>query len=241
MKKTDNIEVTSFKDAIYISTKYEKYRTSIIGEAVYILGEGEKIEDQFTTTEKDFLLPLVNLCDELIESKIIPEPGPGAFTKAIFDANCHAKIIEWCNAFGLPFPTSQAAAVRCRTTNTTYPAFSVEDFIVNAFRVHSMFYKWQKGIKTDTYLFDCNGCVLYSLSQKNGKPAMTLIFPDAFSVARVQLALTALNPTTAYKFVMQCKMCGKWFFGRKNARYCEDPCKRQDFYKQKKKETGVKA
>lgn len=260
----DNIIVTNLRDSLFVSKKYEKYTVEEVDGILTVIGRGRVVEDKFRGPDKEVLVSLMNLSDDLMaEAKryktinnghdkknftcsrvptidgIIKHDHGALLNWMGHDEACQKLILSWCNKFGLP-------------VEEAYPetGFELEPFLFQLFRLNKKINEWfngndgerQKEFKTIKYVM--SGKLIYDIDIIDGEPKMTIILPSVLDLARLQLVLSMCNPS-GDETVIQCQVCLRWFLGNPKKKYCGKPCNKMTAYRKRKKEEeanqGVKA
>lgn len=242
MAKQSDIIVTDYKDAIFVSVKYEQYEIVDTGEGAYIRGHGAKKEDKLKVYDKTALVSLLNLCEDL-EALIakkewstcgnagekmslmrisLGEAGAERANLILHDGQCRARVIKWCNQYGLPLDEESPGT-----------GSSLERFIFSLLYLSTKFHELQEGYRSDrAFKYVMSGRLIYDIDIIEGVPKMSVVFKSIVELAQLQLGLSLINGT-GEDTVIQCKCCGRWFVGNSKRRYCGDPCTKQNAYKKR--------
>lgn len=257
--KKNNIIVTDFRDSLFVSKKYEKYTVEEADGILKVFGSGRIIEDKFRGPDKQILVSLMNLADDLmVEAKryeainsghdkknftcsCVPtidgiiKHNHGALLNWIgHDEACQKLILSWCDKYGLPVEEARPGS-----------GFELEPFLCQLFRLYKKFNEWiNDPPESKTFKYVMSGRLIYDIDIIDGVPEMTIVFPSVLDLARLQLSLTMCNPSDS-ETVIQCQVCSRWFVGNSRMKYCGDPCNKMTAYRKRKKEEeanqGVKA
>lgn len=243
--KQNDIIVTDYKGACFVSVKYERYEIVDTDDGAYIFGRGEKREDKIKGYDKTALVSLLNLCEtlqQIVPNKVTEEPqqkaeltrfavdlirngssGVGYYNRIVHDPACREAVVCWCKKYGLPLEEGSPGM-----------GSSLEGFILSLFRLSHNFSGYQEACFSDAaYKYIASGTMHYDLDIVDGTPKMTIIFRSIVELAHVQLALSAIN-NTGSEVLVQCQCCGRWFVGNSRMKYCQDPCTKESAYKKRK-------
>lgn len=246
--KQNDIIVTDYKGACFVSVKYERYEIVDTDNGAYIVGRGEKREDRIRGYDKTALVSLLNLCETLQQKApgqntvnqwskessaeltrfavdLIQNgaSGAGYYNRIVHDPVCREAVVDWCRRYGLPFEEESPGL-----------GSSLEGFIFSLFKLSHDFSGYQEACFSGVaYKYITSGTMRYDLDIVDGTPKMTIIFRSIIELAHIQLALSAIN-VTGNDVMVQCQCCGRWFVGNSRMKYCQNPCTKESAYKKRK-------
>lgn len=210
-------------------------------------------QDRCQKTRRIILMSIINLWEAI---KSACKFRPPNYVAILQNEECQNLVIEWCREYGLPYigdsensvslyssidPERLGPEISVLIENDSleekinmilYSGCDALRFLQDIHAISNRFWHWFDDVENERPLsmqrYNFAGNAIYYIDVRDGVPYLELAYSSILALARMQLLASIVsNPKKGYNSVKRCKMCHKWFIGRKNLEYCYNPCDRR--------------
>lgn len=242
--KFDNYTVEWYGETAWIIGKGKRYEGMV---------RVDDSQDRCQKTRRIILMSIINLWEAIKSACKFRLPNYAAILQ---NEECQNLIIEWCREYGLPYigdsekSVSLYSSIDLEGLSTgmnmhidiydigieTYKRLNSScdalRFLQDIHAISNRFWQWRDDVEHGRPLslqrYNFAGNAVYYIDVRDGVPYLELSYSSILALARMQLLASIVsNPKEGHNSVKRCKMCHKWFIGRKNLEYCYLPCDRR--------------